>query len=75
MYNKKQTVIHQVPKAIKGNAAIPDGVEEIGSEVFYNRIGLTGIIIPNSVTNTSQFENAFWDKFWDKAVTSYFFPL
>lgn len=53
LYNKKQTVILQVPKAIKGNAAIPDGVEEIGSEVFYNRIGLTGIIIPNSVTSIS----------------------
>ena len=51
LYNKPTTEIVAVPKAIKGNVIIQDGVTSIGNYAFYQCRSLISIEIPNSVTS------------------------
>ncbi len=57
LYNKEQTEIVHVPKAIKGAVTIPNGVTKIKNWAFNGCNGLTDIIIPSSVTEIG--DNAF----------------
>ncbi len=52
LYNKAQTEIIHVPKAIKGDVTISNGVISIGDSVFMNCFEMTGELkIPDSVTS------------------------
>lgn len=49
LYDKNKTQIICVPKAIKGEISIANGVTSIDSTVFKDCIGVTSMIIPDSV--------------------------
>ena len=59
LYNKDLTEIIAVPKAIKGDITIPEGVTEIGDSVFWGCSDLTSIAIPETVTSIG------WDAFYN----------
>ncbi len=50
LYDKAQTQILSIPKAIKGAVTIPDSVTEIGERAFLGCSGLTSVTIGNGVT-------------------------
>jgi hypothetical protein len=57
LFNKHQTTLIQCPGGRAGSYTIPDTVTLIESEAF-NRCGLTGVTIPNSVTGIGDL--VFW---------------
>ena len=59
LYNKDLTEIIAVPKAIKGDITIADGVTSIGVQAFYNCNNLASIIIPEGVTSIEDLAFAY----------------
>lgn len=57
LYNKQMTAIVAIPKAIKGEVTIPNGVISISSNAFADCISITKIEIPNSINSIG--EDAF----------------
>lgn len=55
LYNSNFTAIAIVPKALKGNVTLHEGVTVIGREVFADRIYLTGIALPESLQTINQY--------------------
>lgn len=51
LYNKAKTEFIHIPKAIKGNITISEGVREIDDYAFENCSGLTSVSIPDSVSS------------------------
>lgn len=49
LYDKEQTKIVSVPKAIKGKVIVADGVTEIGGYAFADCTGITEIILPEGL--------------------------
>ncbi len=49
LYDKNKTEIMHIPKNIKGDVTIPDGVTSIGDWAFYGCSSLTGVTIGNGV--------------------------
>lgn len=47
-------VIYEVPKALKGNVTLREGVSMIGSSMFSDRIYMTGITLPDSLRRIGQ---------------------
>ncbi|MGN1297247.1 MAG: leucine-rich repeat protein [Clostridia bacterium] len=58
LYNKEQTTIVMVPKAIK-EVEIPNGIISIKDGAFSNCTSLTSVRIPDSITNIG--DNAFYN--------------
>lgn len=55
LYNLNFTAIAIVPKALKGNVTLHEGVTVIGRKVFADRIYLTGIALPESLQTINQY--------------------
>lgn len=63
LLNKEGTELILVPKGIKGDLHIPEGVTEIGKYTSYKCTGLTSITIPKSVIKITGFgsKESIWD--------------
>ena len=59
LYNKGQTELLYVPRAIAGAVEVPEGVTAIGAEAFLNCSRLTALTLPQSLTAIG--ERAFGD--------------
>lgn len=51
LFNKEQTVLLLAPSLLSGFYAIPDGVEELADEAFFECVGLTALGIPKSLNS------------------------
>ena len=58
LFDKSQTTLLTYPEGKTGAYTIPNSVTSIGSNAFYNCVGLTNVAIPDSVTNIE--DNAFY---------------
>ncbi len=68
LYDKEKTNIICVPKSIKGNIIIPNGVTAIGDSAFWGCSSLTSITIPDSVAAIGN------DAFYGCSFTSIIIP-
>ena len=51
LYNKAKTEIISIPKGITGTVEIASGITSISDQMFYERYGLTSVVLPNGVTS------------------------
>jgi hypothetical protein len=58
LYDKAQTTIISVPRAISGALTLPNTLTSIGASAFFGCSGLTSVTIPGSVTSIG--EQAFF---------------
>lgn len=49
LFNKEQTVLMLAPSLLSGFYAVPEGVEEIADEAFFECVGLTAVAFPKSL--------------------------
>ncbi len=64
LYNKEKTEFIHVPKAIKGEIVIPEGISSIGTGIFAGLELFSSVIISNTVTDIES------DAFYDCALES-----
>lgn len=49
LYNKAKTQFVYIPYALKGEITVPEGINSISSNEFYDRVNLTGVTLPQSL--------------------------
>lgn len=62
LYDKDKTKIKYIPKAIKGNITIPDGITDINDRSFKSYSGLTGLGVTANNENYSSQDGILYTK-------------
>lgn len=62
LFNKDKTILLQYPTGKQGEYTIPNSVESIGNNAFYNCSGLTSVALGNNVTSIGDYAfNMCWE--------------